>query len=132
MVTRMRDKARRVGVCCPDKLGPAHDGILSRQRITTVSNKAGCCPFCPDGSAVRRLSGLLTPFARSRPICRIDLHVVGRVLSRVRSSSSFEIATFVSVLRVVLSRGPGTRKVLVIHEGESIARKANTLLSPGS
>ena len=111
-------------------LNPTRQNVLDNKHVSTVTGGTNYYPFYPDNNTIDDISELLKQFSENEPYYQVSLRIMKEVLSHVVPSPDFKLASFMSILDMMLSETPAAQGILIVRRGRDVAQGTGALLSP--
>lgn len=119
-----------VKIYYPEGLNPTRKNVLDNDHVEVISGGTNYYPFYPENDTIEDISELLKPFSDDEPYYQVSLRVMKEVLSHVKASPDFKMASFMAILDTMLAEVPAAQGILIVRRGRDVAQGTGALLSP--
>lgn len=114
----------------PNGLKPTRSNVLDERHVATISGGTNYYPFYPGNNTIAQLDAILAPFAEDEPVYQVSLRLMKEILLHITSEDDFRVASFISIIEMMLSEKPNAQGILIVRRNRDVAQGTGALLSP--
>lgn len=130
LIAQVESGTDHIKVYYPNGLKPTRSNVLDERHVATISGGTNYYPFYPGNNTIAQLDTILAPFAEDEPVYQVSLRLIKEILSHITSEDDFRVASFISIIEMMLSEKPNAQGILIVRRNRDVAQGTGALLSP--
>lgn len=130
LIAQVESGTDHIKVYYPNGLKPTRSNVLDERHVATISGGTNYYPFYPGNNTIAQLDTILAPFTEDEPVYQVSLRLVKEILSHITSEDDFRVASFISIIEMMLSEKPNAQGILIVRRNRDVAQGTGALLSP--
>ena len=130
LIAQVESGTDHIKVYYPNGLKPTRSNVLDERHVATISGGTNYYPFYPGNNTIAQLDAILAPFAEDEPVYQVSLRLMKEILLHITSEDDFRVASFISIIEMMLSEKPNAQEILIVRRNRDVAQGTGALLSP--
>lgn len=130
LIAQVESGTDHIKVYYPNGLKPTRSNVLDERHVATISGGTNYYPFYPGNNTIAQLDAILAPFAEDEPVYQVSLRLMKEILLHITSEDDFRVASFISIIEMMLSEKPNAQGILIVRRNRDVAQGTGALLSP--
>ena len=130
LIAQVESGTDHIKVYYPNGLKPTRSNVLDERHVATISGGTNYYPFYPGNNTIAQLDAILAPFAEDEPVYQGSLRLMKEILLHITSEDDFRVASFISIIEMMLSEKPNAQGILIVRRNRDVAQGTGALLSP--
>ena len=130
LIAQVESGTDHIKVYYPNGLKPTRSNVLDERHVATISGGTNYYPFYPGNNMIAQLDAILAPFAEDEPVYQVSLRLMKEILLQITSEDDFRVASFISIIEMMLSEKPNAQGILIVRRNRDVAQGTGALLSP--
>lgn len=130
LIAQVESGTDHIKVYYPNGLKPTRSNVLDECHVATISGGTNYYPFYPGNNTIAQLDAILAPFAEDEPVYQVSLRLMKEILLHITSEDDFRVASFISIIEMMLSEKPNAQGILIVRRNRDVAQGTGALLSP--
>lgn len=130
LIAQVESGTDHIKVYYPNGLKPTRSNVLDERHVATISGGTNYYPFYPGNNTIAQLDAILAPFAEDEPVYQVSLRLMKEILLHITSEDDFRVASFISIIEMMLSEKPNAQGILIVRRNRDVAQATGALLSP--
>ena len=130
LIAQVESGTDHIKVYYPNGLKPTRSKVLDERHVATISGGTNYYPFYPGNNTIAQLDAILAPFAEDEPVYQVSLRLMKEILLHITSEDDFRVASFISIIEMMLSEKPNAQGILIVRRNRDVAQGTGALLSP--
>ena len=130
LIAQVESGTDHIKVYYPNGLKPTRSNVLDERHVATISGGTNYYPFYPGNNTIAQLDAILAPFAEDEPVYQVSLRLMKEILLHITSEDDFRVASFISIVEMMLSEKPNAQGILIVRRNRDVAQGTGALLSP--
>lgn len=130
LIAQVESGTDHIKVYYPNGLKPTRSNVLDERHVATISGGTNYYPFYPGNNTIAQLDAILAPFAEDEPVYQVSLRLMKEILLHITSEDNFRVASFISIIEMMLSEKPNAQGILIVRRNRDVAQGTGALLSP--
>ena len=130
LIAQVESGTDHIKVYYPNGLKPTRSNVLDERHVATISGGTNYYPFYPGNNMIAQLDAILAPFAEDEPVYQVSLRLMKEILLHITSEDDFRVASFISIIEMMLSEKPNAQGILIVRRNRDVAQGTGALLSP--
>lgn len=130
LIAQVESGTDHIKVYYPNGLKPTRSNVLDERHVATISGGTNYYPFYPGNNTIAQLDAILALFAEDEPVYQVSLRLMKEILLHITSEDDFRVASFISIIEMMLSEKPNAQGILIVRRNRDVAQGTGALLSP--
>ena len=122
MIAQVESGTDHIKVYYPNGLKPTRSNVLDERHVATISGGTNYYPFYPGNNTIAQLDAILAPFAEDEPVYQVSLRLMKEILLHITSEDDFRVASFISIIEMMLSEKPNAQGILIVRRNRDVAQ----------
>lgn len=130
IIAQVEKGIQDIKIYYPESLNPTRKNVLDNEKVTMISGGTNYYPFNPENNTIEDIDKLLNKFDDKEPFYQVSFRMLKEIFSHISSDADFKIASFISVIDMILAEKPTSQAVLIVRRNRNVSKGTGALLSP--